>query len=101
MASNLFTEIVYGTVANRGTIIPLTEVSAYIQKAQREQQELYASYYTFDDGVVEHLKKAKTVKGFKGQCHLRQILLDIDKGKDTDEFVLQRTRVFAQQLLND
>ena len=75
----------------------MTELKSHI----KEEQELYRSYYTYDEKILEHIKIQKTVRGYKGTMWLDEIVLDIDKGKSSDDEVLYRAQIFLQQLETD
>ena len=95
----LFTEVALGSPSNRGNIIPVDDITKYVEKANTEpNQELYISYYRFDEEVLEHKKKHNTLKGFDGKAFIKQIVLDIDKGDDTDEEILDKTREFINDM---
>lgn len=63
--------------------------------------ELYRSYYTYDEMILEHMKLYKTVRGYTGKVWLDNIVIDIDKGDDTNEGVLYRSQCFVQKLEDD
>jgi len=74
-----YIEVAVGSTVNRNQAIPLDKLSEYVNG-----QELYRSYYTFNADFPKHLETFKTVKSFKGPCYLDRIILDIDKGSNTD-----------------
>lgn len=78
-------------------IIPLSELKNHLEP----EKELYRSYYTYDDKILEHRKLYKTVKGYEGMMFLDQITIDIDKKEDTDDGVLYRTQMFVERLWED
>jgi len=47
------------------------------------------------------MKQYKTVRGYAGKMWLDNIVIDIDKGDDTNEGVLYRSQVFVQKLEED
>ena len=95
----LYTEVALGSPSNRGKIIPVTEITNYIELANNEpNQELYVSYYRFDKEIIEHQKKFNSLKGFDGKAYLNQIVLDIDKKENTDEELLDETREFVNDI---
>lgn len=92
-----YIEIAQGSPKNRGVIIPLIDLKKYL----KAETELYRSYYTFDDKILEHRKLYKTASGYDGTMWLDAITIDIDKGKSSDEEVLYRTQVFVQRIEED
>jgi KaiC/GvpD/RAD55 family RecA-like ATPase len=92
-----YIEIAKESPNKRGIIIPLSDLRNHIEP----QQELYRSYYTYDDNILEHRKLYKTVKGYEGILFLDNIIIDIDKKESTDEDVLFRTQLFVERLCED
>jgi len=90
-----YIEVAVGSTVNRNQAIPLDKLSEYVNG-----QELYRSYYTFNADFPKHLETFKTVKSFKGPCYLDRIILDIDKGSNTDEYVLDRTRESIRNMID-
>lgn len=96
-----YIELAINTPANRGIIIPVSEFRTQLAKANKLRQPIYRSYYSFDEEIKDHFQRFKTVRSYKGKFYLDHILIDIDRGKDSDEFVLQRARAFVQKLQED
>ncbi len=95
----LYTEVALGSPSNRGNIIPVTDITKYIELANnQEHQELYVSYYRFDEEIIEHQKKYNTLKGFDGKAYINQIVLDIDRGDNSDEEILDKTKEFVNDM---
>jgi len=95
----LYTEVALGSPSNRGKIIPVTDITKYIELANNQKhQELYVSYYRFDEEIIEHQKKYNTLKGFDGKAYINQIVLDIDKGDSSDEEILDKTKEFVNDM---
>ena len=96
MESNteFFVEIAVGHVGNRGIVIPRKDLPS---KIGNSKNELYNSYYNFDQELVEHFKVFKTVKGFRGKYYLEKIILDIDKGINTDKQLLTNIRYLIEE----
>tara|TARA_R110000824_G_scaffold131055_2_gene292911 strand:+ start:5920 stop:7704 length:1785 start_codon:yes stop_codon:yes gene_type:complete len=90
-----YIEIAIGSTVNRNQSIALEKLSSYVNG-----EELYRSYYTFNADFPKHLETFKTVKSFKGKCYLDRIILDIDKGGNTDQFVLDRMRECIRNMID-
>ena len=90
-----YIEIAVGSTVNRNQAIPLEKLVSYVNG-----DELYRSYYTFNSEFPKHLETFKTVKSFKGKCYLDRIILDIDKGGNTNEYVLDRTRECIRNMID-
>lgn len=89
-----FIEIAIEKPSNRHKIIPLTDLKKFI----KPEVELYRSYYTYDENILKHMELFKTTKGFDGKMWLDSIIIDIDKGKSSDDETLYRTQLFVQNL---
>lgn len=97
---NRYIEIAEGHVGNRGVVIPLDSLIEHVRE-EKDKMELYSSYYTFDNELVEHFKVFKTIKGFKGKYYLDRILFDIDKGVNTKKQLLENVRFFIDEELKN
>jgi len=96
-----YIEVAVGMPSNRNIIIKETEIKTYVARANMLNQSLYRSYYTFDENIIDHMKIYKTVRSFKGLFMLDKIIIDIDRGKSSDQLVLLRARDFIQRLEDD
>jgi len=95
----LYTEVALGSPSNRGKIVPVSDITKYIELANNKQnQELYVSYYRFDNEIIKHKEKYNTLKGFDGKTYINQLTLDIDRGDSTDEEVLSKAREFVNDM---
>jgi archaellum biogenesis ATPase FlaH len=94
-------EIAEGSVKNRNVVIPEYEINDKILSFQKSQQELYYSIWLYNNDILDHMKLNKTIRSYRGKCALQWIIFDIDKGEDTDEFVLRRAREFYFRLNQD
>ena len=102
MSEIRYIEMAYGSVSNRNIIINKNERLNYIKKAQLEKAELYFSVFEYDNNIIEHFKTYKSVKSYKNILYPPQFIpLDIDKGSDTDEFVLERAKALIRKLITD
>lgn len=97
----MYCEIAVGNLRNRGKIIKTSELPKYVKIAQSNLQELYRSYYTYNEEVLDHFKIYNTIKSYKGGCKLERLLFDIDKGVNSDEFTLQIVKHFIDKLNTD
>lgn len=96
-----YIEIAEGTVKNRGIIIKKEELSDRINKSREANQELYYSVWDYTSKIKEHFKLMKSVASYKGSRRLEYTIFDIDKGNDTDDFVLRRAQEFVRRLKQD
>ena len=96
-----YIEIAPGHVGNRGIVIPRKELASKVKPAS-EKAELYNSYYSFDQELIEHFKVFKTIRGFRGKYYLEKIILDIDKGINTEKQLLDNIRYLVNEdLINN
>ena len=91
-----YLEIAVGSVSNRAYAIEPHDLSKHLQ----ENQELYRSLFMLDETAFEHFKSQKTIKSYKGKFSLDRITFDIDKGKNTGEDTLLRTKHFIKALVD-
>ena len=96
----LYTEIAIGTPGNRNQFIKIEDLPKYFKQVNKDgtYQELYTNYYRFDKTLITHISKYKSIKGFDGMCYLNKILLDIDRGSQTHDVVLDNTREFVNDI---
>lgn len=91
-------EIAVDSVKNRSIIIDEKELPEKIEKSRKLNQELYHSVWLYDNDLREHFQKYKTIRSYRGKHTLPKIIFDIDKGSDTDDFVLERAQNFMRKL---
>ena len=95
MLDSRYIEVAIGSTINRNQAIDVNQLHKYVTG-----EKLYRSYYTFNADFPKHLETFKTVKSFKGKCYLDRIILDIDKGDNSDEYVLDRTRESIRNMID-
>ena len=96
-----YIEIARDNVKNRGIIIEESLLSEEIEKAKERGEELYYTVWSFDESLKEHFKIYQTIRSYRGKAFLNYIIFDIDKGADTDEFVLRRAQELTRRLEQD
>ncbi len=92
--SNKYVEIAIGHPKNRGIIVPLNYLTKYI----KPDTALFKSYYLYDEEAVKHFEIRKTIKNFKGIRYFNKVILDIDKGVNSDEKFLNDVRTLIFEL---
>ena len=95
-----FLEIAYG-VSRRNKIIPASDISKAIAVAQRDELELYRSYWTYDAGIKDHVAQHHSVRGYRGIYSFDTIVFDIDRKDGTLQQAIERTRAFCEKLKDD
>jgi hypothetical protein len=96
-----YVEVAMGDVRFRGRVFNTSALPTLIKQAQSTNQVLYFSYYEFEEDIIHHFQKYKSIRSYKGKCYLKRILFDIDKGSNTAELTLERTKVFIDKLVDD
>lgn len=92
-----YIEIAKGNVSNRGYIIPINQLYSHIDNTN----ELYRSYFSFGEKIKEHIHSGrKTPAGFIGDYYVDQIVLDVDKGTNSDEYTLAKTKDLVTKLMD-
>lgn len=84
-------------------IVSLKEVPSLVRQYAAHRIQLYMSYYLFDAEIKKHKEERdmKTLRTYPGNVYFRKLIVDIDKGKDTPEFVLRRAREFCFRINNE
>lgn len=98
-----FIRVAFGPLQDgtRGEIAKVSDLGKYIPQARTKGLSLFRSYYRFDAEMVQHFDLNKSAKGFKGKAYVDRIKFDIDRGKETDQQVLERARAFVKRLSDD
>lgn len=97
----MYYEIAKVSISNRNIIIEEDKLNNYIADSIKNKTELYHSVYKYDETIIEHFKKASTIRNFRGTIQLPFLIFDIDRAKNTDELVLLRVREFINKLIDD
>ncbi|PJA99570.1 MAG: hypothetical protein CO128_03245 [Ignavibacteriales bacterium CG_4_9_14_3_um_filter_30_11] len=92
-----YIEIAKGALNNRGYIIQSNKLINYV----KPQEELYRSYFSFDEKIKLHISSGrKTPAGYVGEFYIDQIVLDIDKGSNSDEYTLAKAKDLVSKLMD-
>ena len=87
----LYHEIAIGSPRNRGLLIPEQSLIDVMLK-HGDTQPVYKSLYLYDNEGKEYHKLRKTFKNFLGKRYVNDILIDIDKGNNTDSYTLNKLK---------
>jgi archaellum biogenesis ATPase FlaH len=82
---------------NRGEFIEKKDLIKAI--AESSNEPLFRSYYSFDNNILEHVNQFNSIKGYNGVVYCDQIILDIDRGQDTIDHLVDRLRKFIDLLI--
>ena len=91
-----YIEIAKAEPRNRGFIIPKTELSSYINP----EEPLYRSLYLYDDAGKSQIENTGSVGDFYGTRWIDKVLVDIDKGDNTNEETLRQVRACVYALVD-
>ena len=83
--SKRYVELVENNISNRNQIIPLDLYKKTIKASAFNKKEMYRSYYSFDSGFLDYVETHKSVSNYDGHMMVDTIILDIDKGKMTND----------------
>ena len=102
MANTLYYECCIGSEKNRGNFIKADNVSKLynaVQNGYRLSEGLiFKSVYAYDESVLEYHKTNKSMKGYTGKRYLEEVVFDIDKKDNTDEYTRSKTMKLLQLL---
>ena len=87
----LYHEIAIGSPRNRGLLIPESQIIDILLK-HGKKEAVYKSLYLYDEEGKEYHKIKRTFKDFLGKRYIKNVLIDIDKGQNTDDYTLNKTR---------
>lgn len=97
----LFKELAINSVDNRKHVVEVKYIGNYILKAIEKSSELYHSVYSYDESIKDHFTRRDTATTFTGYMELPLLIFDIDRKKNTDEYVLDKAREMVNNLYND
>ena len=88
-----YIEIAKKEPRNRGFIIPKTELASHIDT----EEPLYRSLYLYDEAGKNQIDEAGSVGDFYGTRWIDKVLVDIDKGDNSNEETLRQAQacIFA------
>jgi len=93
-----YLEIAYGSPSSRGTLISQNTLPNYLQKAINEGVALYRSTYIYGEDALEFSKENNSIKGFVGNRAIDNIILDVDKADNSDNFTLSVAQSICMEL---
>lgn len=76
---NRIVEVVQGSVSQRNNLVTY-EQYLELEKENAFKNEMYRSYYMFDNTLQSHVINNKSVKGYKGLVYPDKLIIDLDKG---------------------
>ena len=76
---NRIVEVVQGSVSQRNNLVTY-EQYLELEKENAFKNEMYRSYYMFDNTLQSHVINNKSVKGYKGLVYPDKLIIDLDRG---------------------
>ena len=96
----MYVEVAIGSPSRRGALVPYEELWDLVYE-QGSNQAINKSVYTYDDEALNFIKKSGTIKNFLGTRGITDVPIDIDKGQNSDEYVLQQTQAIIFHLTDE
>jgi len=90
-----YVEVAVGGPHNRGNLVLRSELGHYLPK---DGSPLYRSVYLYGDDAKEYADSHRTLKGYHGKRGIDNILIDIDRKDNSDEYTLKQLRATLQHL---
>ena len=87
----LYHEVAIGSPRNRGLLIPQEQIIDVILE-HGDKHAVYKSLYLYDEEGRQYHKLRKTFKDYLGKRYIRDVLIDIDKADNTDNYTLNKTK---------
>ena len=85
----IYVEIAVGSPRNRGTLVLREELHRYIPE---DGTALYRSVYLYDEDAKKYADSKGTLKGYHGKRGIDNVLIDIDRKDNSDEYTLKQLR---------
>lgn len=87
----LYHEVAIGGPQQRGLLVPQSQIIDVILE-HGKKYAIYKSLYLYDEEGRQYHKLRKTFKDFLGKRYISDILIDIDRGDNTDDYTLNKTK---------
>ena len=90
-------ELAIGSPRKRGLFIPLEDLSYYILDEGKDKA-VYRSMFVYDDAGKDFVNKTGSVRNYFGSRSIDEIVIDIDKGQNTDAYTLKCAQAIIYEL---
>ena len=84
-----YVEIAVESPRNRGTLVLKAELHKYIPL---DGTALYRSVYLYNEDAKQFADSKGTLKGYQGERGIDNVLIDIDRKDNSDEYTLSKLR---------
>ena len=92
-------EVATKSPRHRGLLVSKQDLGKFITQAIDKKEQLYRSIYTYDNEAEEYTNAHNGLAKYLGVRGIDNVIIDIDKGGNTDEYTLKKARDIVQQLL--
>jgi archaellum biogenesis ATPase FlaH len=89
-----YVEIAQGTPRNRGHLVLLNELANYVNNVE----PLYRSIYVYPEEALDAFQNTASVRNYKGSRSIDKVIIDIDKGDNSDNHTINFARGVAFEL---
>ena len=93
MQTYKYIEIAKETPRNRGVLIPKNELTKHMNGVP-----LYRSMYLYNEDAVDFARSKNSIRSYYGGRSIDNILIDIDREQNTDDFTLRKCQSIVYQL---
>jgi hypothetical protein len=85
----IYVEIAVSSPRNRGTLVLKSDLHKYIPV---NGEALYRSVYLYNENAKQFADSKGTLKGYHGERGIDNVLIDIDRKDNSDEYTLRKLR---------
>ena len=89
-----YIEIADGSPRNRGLLIKKEYLSKYI----KQDRPVYRSMYMYNEDAVDYSDAKNSIRSYYGERAIDDIIIDVDKGDNSDEYTLKIAQSVCFQL---
>ncbi|MCM8827591.1 MAG: AAA family ATPase, partial [Candidatus Omnitrophica bacterium] len=66
------------------------------------KNEIFRSFYVFDEEIIRHFNAGyKTLDSYKGKFYITELIIDVDKGKDSENYLIDKTKEILNYIIKD
>jgi len=84
--------------SHQGRAIAYNKIGEWIKRCIKNEEELYRSVFFFDKAITEHMQSRLSPKGYIYNYYLPYLVFDIDRGINSDDYVLRKAKEFYTEL---
>ena len=88
--NKMYVEVAIGTPQSRGVLVARQLLGKLIKKYPK--QAIYRSTYLYPDIAKKEIEENGTVKKYFGKRSIDNIIIDIDKGNNTDDYTWEKAQ---------